>query len=146
MAGPAYYWRRNRRVRIIIHTNICRKSDLIISELSVGGSSSCLGVKFEQNSMMIPCLLADRPTAQVKSAKFSKKCSESLLANFAFTANPLYNEMRTKWLNIHQSMLRQDLNKKRIEIHSLKSYQIGNIENFSNEFIFRPTFFLLRIF
>ena len=71
--------------------NFGRKSDLLISELSVGGSSSCLGVKFEQNSMMIPCLLADRPAAQVKSAKFSKKCSESILSNFAFTDNTLPN-------------------------------------------------------
>ena len=70
----------------------CRKSDLIISELFVGGSSSCLGVKFEQNSMMIPCLLADRLAAQVKSAKFKKKCSESLLPTI--TANPLPNEMK----------------------------------------------------
>ena len=91
---PACYCRRNRRVRIIIHTNICRKSDLLISELSVGGSSSCLGVKFEQNSMMIPCLLADRPAAQVKSAKFSKKCSESLLSNFVFTAYPFLLKKR----------------------------------------------------
>ena len=45
----------------------------------MGGSSSCLGVKFEQNSMMIPCLLADRPAAQGKSETFSRKCSESLL-------------------------------------------------------------------